>query len=74
MNSLEQDLDIVSGRIAELEKTITLMEENIFIMTSQLKETQLFLIKLAKNQHEISKRITQWPYIAVNSGMGDDEV
>lgn len=73
-NSLEQDLDVVSGRIAEIEKTLTVMEENMAIIAAQIKETQHFLIKLAKNQHDISKRVTQWPYIAVDSNMGDSGV
>lgn len=72
--SLEEDLDIVSGRIAELEKNIIIMQENLTSIAYQIKETQVFLIKLAKNQSEISKRVTQWPFIAVPSDGGDQDL
>ena len=72
MDSLEQDLDTVSGRLAEIEKSVALIEENMLILSHQLKETQHFLIKLAKNQSEITKRVSQWPFIAV-SARGEDE-
>jgi hypothetical protein len=42
-----------------------ILQENQMTMADQLKETQKYLIKIAKNQSEISKRIVQWPYIAV---------
>lgn len=71
--SLEQDLDIVSGRIAEIEKSLVICQDNMMVLANQIKETQYFLIKLAKNQHDITKRVTQWPFIAVDSKMGDDE-
>ncbi len=63
--SLEQELDIVLGRMLEIEKNIVILQENQMTMADQLKETQKYLIKIAKNQSEISKRIVQWPYIAV---------
>ena len=63
--SLEQELDIVLGRMLEIEKNIVILQENHMTMANQLKETQKYLIKIAKNQSEISKRIVQWPYIAV---------
>lgn len=72
--SLEQDLDVVAGRMAEIEKSIHIMEENILTLSYQLKETQHYLMKLAKNQHEITKRVTQWPFVAVDSSMGGDGV
>ena len=72
MDSLEQDLDTVSGRLAEIEKSVAIIEENMLILSHQLKETQHFLIKLAKNQSEVTKRINHWPFIAVPEG-GDDE-
>jgi len=69
--SLEEELDIVLGRISEIEKNITILQENQMTISDQLKETQKFLIKMAKNQHEISKRVTQWPFIAVEPREGD---
>ena len=70
--SLEQELDLVLGRMAEIEKNIIILQENQMTMAEQLKETQRYLIKMAKNQSEISKRISQWPFIAVPLQGGDE--
>ena len=67
-NSLEQDLDVMTGRLAEIEKNMFIIQENITVLSYQIKETQQFLIKLAKNQHDITKRVTQWPFIAIPEG------
>lgn len=61
----EEQLDQTKNRIIELEKNVSVMHENVMTVAEQIKETQMFLIKLAKNQAEISKRLSQWPYIAV---------
>lgn len=63
--SLEEELDIVLGRIAEIEKNLIILQENQMTIADQLKETQKYLVRIAKSQAEMSKRITQWPYIAV---------
>jgi len=63
--SLEQELDIVLGRMSEIEKNIIILQENQMTMAEQLKETQKYLIRMARNHAEITKRISQWPYIAV---------
>lgn len=70
--SLEQELDIVMNRIIEMEKLMSIVQENQLTLADQIKETQRFLIKLAKNQSEISKRITHWPFIAVPSNGGEE--
>jgi len=61
----EEQLDQTKNRIIELEKNLSVMHENVMTVADQIKETQMFLIKLAKNQAELSKRVSQWPYIAV---------
>lgn len=66
--SLEQELDTVLGRLIEMEKDIVILQENQMTLSEQLKETQKYLIKMAKNQSEISKRIHAWPFIAVERG------
>lgn len=71
-NSLEQDLDVMTGRLADIEKNLVVIQENITVLSYQIKETQQFLIKLAKNQHDITKRVTHWPFIAVPEG-GSEE-
>lgn len=66
--SLEQELDTVLGRLLEIEKDMIVLQENQMTLSEQLKETQKYLIKMAKNQAEISKRIHAWPFIAVERG------
>jgi len=72
MTSLEDDLDLVQSRIIEIEKSITMLNENCQHLADHIKETQRFLVRLAHNQAEISKRISQWPYIAVER-KGEEE-
>jgi len=63
--SLEQELDTVLGRLIEIEKDMIVLQENQMTLAEQLKETQKYLVKMAKNQSEISKRLSAWPFIAV---------
>jgi len=65
MTSLEQDLDITNGRMIELEKDLAIMQDNLQTLFEQVKETQKYIIKLAHNQAHMTKRISSWPYIAV---------
>lgn len=62
---LEEQLDVTKGRLVEIEKSLAIMHENVLTVADQLKETQKFLVKLAHNQSEISKRVTLWPYIPI---------
>ena len=73
MEYYEEQLDQTKARLIELEKNLTIMHENVMTVSEQIKETQMFLIKLAKNQAEITKRVSQWPYIAVPSDSGFEE-
>ena len=69
---LDEQLDLTRARITELEKNLTIVQENVMTIADQIKETQVFLIKMAKNQAEMSKRISQWPYIAVPKDEGEE--
>lgn len=64
---LEVQLDLTKSKIMELERNISIIQDNISQLSDQLKQTQNYLIKMAHNQAEITKRISQWPYIAVPS-------
>ena len=66
--SLEQELDTVLGRLMQMEKDMVILQENQMTLSEQLKETQRYLIKIAKNHSEISKRLASWPFIAVERG------
>lgn len=73
MTSLEQDLDITNGRIIELEKDLIVIQENLTTLFEQIKETQKYIIRLAHNQAHMTKRISSWPYIAVEKFDDSDE-
>lgn len=73
MEYYEEQLDQTNNRIIELEKNIAVMHENLLTVADQIKETQVFLIKMARNQAEMSKRLSMWPYIAVSLNEEDDE-
>jgi hypothetical protein len=68
MSLQEKQLDVTSQRIIEMERNIVILQENITTVAEQLKETQHFLVKLAKNQADITKRVTSWPYVSLPSG------
>ena len=56
MEYYEEQLDQTNNRIIELEKNLAVMNENLLTVADQIKETQVFLIKMARNQAEMSKR------------------
>lgn len=61
----EEQLDLTKNRIKELEKNLIVMQEHMTTIAEELKQTQYFIMKLAKNQSELTKRISQWPYVSV---------
>lgn len=63
----EKDSEKIEGRMSEMEKNLAIAQENLYVLNSQIKDTQKVLIKLAKIQNEMSKRLVQWPYIAVDA-------
>jgi len=72
MTSLEEDFDFQQARIVEIEKNITMLNENCQHLADHMRETQKYLVKLAQNQAEITKRLSHWPYIAVERGREQD--
>lgn len=65
MEFYDEQLDLVNNKIIQLEKNIVILQENVTHLSEQLKETQRYLIKLAHNQSEVTKRVSAWPFIAV---------
>lgn len=63
----EEQLDLTKSRILQLEKELAIHQEALTTTVDQLKETQRFLIKLAQSQAEIAKRVSSWPFVAVNT-------
>jgi len=71
LDSLENELDISAQKIKNLEKEVADMQNVIYSLSESLKETQRYLVKLAHNQSEVTKRISQWPYIVVERSEGE---
>lgn len=71
MQYLEQELDINNQKIKNLEKSIDSIQDSITQLNESLKDTQRYLVKLAHNQMELTKRISQWPYIVVTDREDD---
>ena len=67
MKFTEEQLDLSESRITEIEKTICIMQDSMTELSEHIRETQRYLIKLAHHQSEITKRISAWPFIAVDS-------
>lgn len=73
IESYEEQLDQTKARLVELEKNLLIMQGDIITMTEQIKETQYYIIKLVKNQADITKRLSSWPYIAVPTSKQGEE-
>ena len=74
MDYFEEELDLTNGKIRNMEQVIAEMQNTVMDLTIELKQTQQFLIKLAHNQAEITKRVTKWPFIAVPEDRKDSEL
>lgn len=66
MNYSDNDLDLANDKILELEKELYVTKDLLTTTIESLKDTQRYLMKLAYNQSEISKRMAQWPYIVIS--------
>jgi len=64
-------LDISAQKIKNLEKEVADIQNIVYNLNESLKETQRYLIKLAQNQKEVTKRVSQWPYILVEKNEGE---
>ena len=72
MQYLDEELDITTQKIQNLEKELLVTRELLGNTIESLKETQRYLMKLAYNQSEITKKISYWPYIVVHSNKNDE--
>ena len=74
MTYSDEDLipNLQAQKIEALEKELYITKELLSNCIDSLKETQRYLIKLAYNQSEISKRVSAWPYIVVSSSKDGD--
>lgn len=67
MEYLDEELDITSQKIKRLEKEIEVTRELLGQTIESLKETQKYLVKLAYNQADVTKKVSHWPFIVVSS-------
>jgi len=71
MEYLSEDLNVAEQKIKNLEMQVSMHMDSIQQLTESLKETQRYLVKLAHNQMDLTKRISQWPYIVVKEDGGE---
>lgn len=71
---LDQDLDLEAQRLRTLEEMVVhlqeqnlAMQETITNLTMSIRDTQRYLIKLAQNQQEVTKRVSMWPYLTISN-------
>lgn len=67
MQYLDDDLDLTAQKLKYLEKELMVNRELISSCIESIKDTQRYLMKLAYNQAELTKKISTWPYIVVPS-------
>ena len=72
MQYLDEELDITTQKIQNLEKELLVTRELLGNTIESLKETQRYLMKMAYNQAELTKKISHWPYIVVHSNKNDE--
>lgn len=74
MKYSDEDLipSLESQKLESLERELYVTKELLTSCIESLKDTQRYLMKLAYNQSEISKRVSQWPFIVVSSSKDDD--
>jgi len=49
----------------KLQSKLVELEENLELVGHQLKETQMYLLKVAEYQANLAKKVSSWPYISV---------
>ena len=66
MQVTEENLDLTNNKIAQLEHDISVLNDNINTLHEQMKDIQKYIVKLAHNQSEVTKRVSSWPFIGVS--------
>ena len=66
MQYLDEELDMTNQKIQNLEKEIVYTRELLGQTIESLKETQRYLMKLAYNQADVTKKVSHWPFIVVS--------
>jgi hypothetical protein len=62
----EKDLDLTEEKIKNIENQLSILINNFDQLAESLKDTQRYLVKLAHNQMDMTKRVSQWPFLVVH--------
>jgi len=75
MKSLEKemDLNLTERKIRDLELELIITKELLTSCIDSVKETQRFIMKLAYNQQELTRRVATWPFVVIPSNGNEDE-
>lgn len=60
-----QALSMKDSEIELLHTQVNNLRAEMSILKETFAEVQTFMIKMAINQRDLSKRVSQWPYIEV---------
>ena len=66
MEYLDEELDVTSQKINNLEKELDITRHLLEQTINSLKETQRYLMKLAYTQADLTKKVSTWPFITVS--------
>lgn len=72
MQYSDDNLDIDAQRLNRLERELEITRDLLETTIASVKDTQRYLMKLAYNQSEITKRVSQWPYLVVYPDKDDN--
>jgi len=56
-------------KVSELQKDLAIAQETIHLLNGQIRDTQRVLTKMAHIQNEMSRRMVQWPFVAVDANL-----
>lgn len=75
MKSLEKemDLNLTDRKIRDLELELIITKELLTSCIDSVKETQRFIMKLAYNQQELTRRVATWPFVVIPSNSNEDD-
>lgn len=65
MQYSDEELDLTFQRLKHIEEELIFIKEALTSHADTIKESQKYLIQLAHNQSQLTKRISHWPYIPV---------
>jgi hypothetical protein len=66
-------MDVDAAKLNALEEELSEVKDLLHLTIDSLKQTQIYLVRLAKNQADLTHRISKWPYIAVDSNQPPKE-